>query len=247
MPSHASEANASEANASEARLGDDDNMSAGARALGRATAQRVGAIAGLSAFVLSLIGFGMLGDTPDPHDAAKPLAAYFVEHRTAMFTSMVLVALAGIAIIIFVSVLCGGLADGVALRIAYAAGLGIVAILMFNELIYVALAYSIGRDDPSTAKSLFALTILSPVLLGPLVALLLGTVAVRRGTFPRWFAYVSAIGAVLVIPAAVSFGDSGFLSPDVQQQVVAQVFLLWLLVASIVVWRSPLRQRDFDL
>ena len=75
--------------------------------------------------------------------------------------------------------------------------------------------------------------------MAPLVALLLGTVAIRRGTLPRWFAYVSVVGAVLVIPGAVSFRDTGFFYPDVQQQVVAQVFLLWMLIAAIVVWRGP--------
>jgi hypothetical protein len=44
--------------------------------------------------------------------------------------------------------------------------------------------------------------------------------------------------------AAVSFRGTASLSPDVQQQVVAQVFLLWLLVAAIVVWtaRDPSRR-----
>ncbi len=70
------------------------------------------------------------------------------------------------------------------------------------------------------------------------MALLLGTVAIRRGVLPRWFAWASAIGAVLVLPGAVAFGETGFFYSDVQQQVVAQVFLLWLLAAAIVVWRS---------
>jgi hypothetical protein len=200
-------------------------------------------VAGIAGVVLTLSGLSALGDTPDPHDPADSLAAYFVKHRDAMFTSMTLVTVAGVAIIIFLAVLRTRLADDVARAIAFTAGVGIVALLFLNELIYSALGFSIGRDDPANAKSLFALTILSSVLLSALVALLLGTVGARRGALPRWFAYVSFAGAVLVLPGLASFGDTGFLYADVQQQVVAQVFLVWLLVASIVVWRGPARTR----
>ena len=204
----------------------------------RAGSHTVGGVAGITGFVLALVGIGSLGDTPDPHDTAASTAAYFVEHRSDMFASTALVALASVAIIVFLAVLGSRIADPIAQRVAFTAGVGVVALLVFNELIYATLGFSIGRDDPSTAKSLFALTIVTPVLLSPFVALLLGTVAVRRGALPRWFAYLSAVGAVLVLPAMISFGDSGFLYPDVQQQIVSQVFLLWLLVGAIVIWRS---------
>jgi hypothetical protein len=200
--------------------------------------ERVGAIAGAVGFVLALAGLSALGDTPDPHDRAAPLATYFVDHRTSMFTSTALLALGGVAIIVFLAVLRTRVGDAVTQPLVLAAGVGVVALLQLNELVYAALGYSIARDDPETAKSLFALTILSPVLQSPLVALLLATVALRRGALPRWFAYVSAVGAVLVLPGLVSFGDSGFLSPDVQQQVVGQVFFVWVLIAAIVLWRT---------
>src|SRR5690349_9212672 len=161
--------------------------------------RRVGAAAGLLGFLLASAGLSSLGDTPDPHDAAASLAAYFVEHRDDVFTSTALVALAGAAVIVFLAVLCARLSDPIAGRIAFTAGVGIVAVLELNELIYAALGYSIARDDPASAKAFFSLTILATVLLGPLVALLLGTVALCRGAMPRWFAWVSALGAVLVL------------------------------------------------
>lgn len=204
--------------------------------------RRVGGIAGIAGFVLAIAGLSALGDMPDPHNATAPLAAYFVNHQNSMFTSTALVALAGVAIIIFLAVLCARLSDPIARPIAFTAGVGVVALLELNGLIYAAIAFSIGRDDPANAKSLFILTIVSTVLMPPLVALLLGTVAICRGSLPRWFAYVSAVGAVLVVPGAVSFRDTGFFYPDVQQQVVAQVFLLWMLIAAIVVWRARPRE-----
>jgi len=202
----------------------------------------VGGIAGVAGFVLVLLGLSALGDAPDPGDDAAPLAHYFVEHRNSVFAGTTLVALAGVAIIIFLAVLLTRLDDPVARPIVFAAGLGVVAIFELNELIYLALAYSVGHDDPSTAKSLFVMTIVASNLLGAVVALLLGTVALRRGTLPRWFAWASGIGAVLVPPAMVSFGGHGFFYPDVQQQVIAQVFLLWLVIGAIVLWRGGARR-----
>jgi hypothetical protein len=204
-------------------------------------AHRIGAVAGVLGFVLALAGLSTLGDTPDPHDAAAPLARYFVEHRDAMFTSTALVALASVAVVIFLAVVRTYVGDAISATLVLVAGVGVVALLQLNELVYAALGYSVARDAPASAKTLFALTILSPVLQSPLVALLLGTVALRRGVLPRWLAYVSAAGAVLVVPGLVSFGDAGFLSPDVQQQVIAQVFFFWVLLAAIALWRVPAR------
>ena len=100
------------------------------------TACRIGGAAGTAGFVLAIAGISAVGDAPDPHDAAAPLAAYFVDHRNAMFTSTALVAFAGVAVIIFAAVLCTRLADPITQRIAFVAAVGIVALLELNELIY---------------------------------------------------------------------------------------------------------------
>jgi hypothetical protein len=47
---------------------------------------------------------------------------------------------------------------------------------------------------------------------------------------PRWWAAVSVGGAVLASCAAVSFGESGFFYPDVQQQSAGYVVLGWFVI-----------------
>jgi hypothetical protein len=193
--------------------------------------------------VLLLAGLSSLGDTPDPHDAAVAVAAYFVRNRSATFTSLSLVALGSIAIVVFLAGLRERMrmADAPVLAtVAFAAGSGIIALLVLNELIYATIAYTRGGVDPPAAKALFTLTIVSTTVQGPLCATLLVAVsigALRYAILPRWFAWLGLVGTVVVLPAAVSFGDTGFLYPDVQQQVVGQVFLLWLVVGGVLLMR----------
>jgi hypothetical protein len=51
-----------------------------------------------------------------------------------------------------------------------------------------------------------------------------------RLLLPRWWAALSAAGALVASVGMVGFAESGYLYPDVQQQWSAQVLVLWLLV-----------------
>ena len=190
-----------------------------------------------------------MGDAPDPHNSAASIAAYFGRNRTAIFTSSTLVAVGGLAIVVFLAGVRERVRDTgapVLATVAFAAGTGIVAPLVLNELIYVTLAYTRGGSDPATAKSLFTLTIVSSTVQAPLCAALfvaVSIVALRHAILPQWFAWLGLVGAVAVLPAAVSYGDTGFFYPDVQQQVVGQLFILWLLVGGALFlrrrWNQP--------
>jgi hypothetical protein len=65
--------------------------------------------------------------------------------------------------------------------------------------------------------------------------MLIGSVALavfRNGVGRRWFGVLSVVAVVLCAIGACGFAEHGFFSPDVQQQVVFQVFILWLLVSA---------------
>jgi hypothetical protein len=51
---------------------------------------------------------------------------------------------------------------------------------------------------------------------------------------PRWWRTATFAAASLSLVAVLSYADSGFFSPDVQQQVVANVLIVWLATTSIV-------------
>jgi hypothetical protein len=39
--------------------------------------------------------------------------------------------------------------------------------------------------------------------------------------------------------AGLTFAQTRYFSPDVQQQVVAQLFLVWILITAVLYWRAP--------
>ena len=89
------------------------------------------------------------------------------------------------------------------------------------------------------AKGLSVTTILATAIYGLGAGLAVGGAAygaARAGLFARWWSLASYFGAAAVV-AFVSYADSGFFSPDVQQQVVAGVLQLWLLLTAALVAR----------
>ena len=107
------------------------------------------------------------------------------------------------------------------------------AVALGMLLPYVALSYIVAADAPDLGKGLFAITIVVvPVLAVPLATLTAPSgsgCAWRSGR--AWFAWASLAAAALLLVAACSFQVDGFLSPDVQQQVVFGVLALWLILS----------------
>ena len=120
---------------------------------------------------------------------------------------------------------------------ALIAALGVIASLMLNELLYLAFGWQIAAANPDAVKPLFVLTILGPLIQGPLAATVLvatGTASRRSTALPRWHAIVGFIAAPVLACAGLAFGQTRYFSPDVQQQVVAQLFLLWVLITALL-------------
>ncbi|MGD9796806.1 MAG: hypothetical protein AB7H43_04110 [Acidimicrobiia bacterium] len=180
---------------------------------------------GIATFVLTPLALAGVGDAPDPHLGDAEITAWFTLHRDAVLASAPFGYLTALAIGLF----SFGLAAELSVRPAAAvrAGGSIAAgYFAFLQVAYTTLAY--GGD----AGGLFVATILTVPVFAIGVALLLGGAA-GGGIRPRWLSRLAAAGAVAVTPAVLSFADSGWLSPDVEQQVVANGLLLWLLLAGI--------------
>jgi hypothetical protein len=188
-----------------------------------------------------LLGISFFGDTPDTRDTTEQVAQYFVDNRTAVFVGVVVVGI-GLMGLLAVAAREAEQLDGAgqprAGRVVQSAATLVAAVVAVGLLLPIAgLAYVIGSDDPGSAKGIFDLTLVSTPIVALPAAVLLGTVALggpRWGTSPRWFAALSAIGALLLAWAACSFAASGPMSPDVQQSVVFQVLVVWLIAEGIV-------------
>jgi hypothetical protein len=186
----------------------------------------------LTTAVALFVGLGLLGDTPDTRDSTGQVAGYFVSHSASVLTGAVFLGVAGAALL----VLAASLGD----RVAQSAAT-VVATVMLTAMVlpYVALAYVVGAEASDAAKPLFELTLAAtPVIALPL-ALLVGSTGVAAFAAHRRFAVASLALAALMVVASASFAASGFFSPDVQQQVVFQGFLVWLVMVSFTRTRAP--------
>jgi hypothetical protein len=108
-------------------------------------------------------------------------------------------------------------------------------VIIAMALMYATLAYVVGPESPGSAKALFELTLVVTPLLAVPIGMLIGAVALavlRNGVGRRWFGTVSVVAVGLCALAACGYAEHGFFSPDVQQQVVFQLLILWLLASA---------------
>jgi hypothetical protein len=138
----------------------------------------------------------------------------------------------------------------VSAAVALIAALGVLGSLMFNALLYLAFGWQIAAASPAAVKPLFVVTILGPLIQGPLVATVLvatGIAGRRSSVLPRWHALVGFTAAPVLAGAGVAFAQTRYFSPDVQQQVVAQLFLVWIVMTAVLCWRTPAVRVDTEI
>ena len=195
----------------------------------------------LGAIVLTAVGLSGVGDAPAPHEPASAMAAHFSDVGDAVLVSAPLGTLGAVALGAFLLTLARRLhADGQSVAAAIVVGGGLLAVgyLIVLHIVYALLAYSIAATSADVTKGLFVGTIVATTVYGLGVALVLVGAAwgaARAGLLPVWWSAVSGAGGAVAAIALFSFAASGFFSPDVQQQVVAGVIQLWLLVTAVTV------------
>jgi hypothetical protein len=99
-----------------------------------------------------------------------------------------------------------------------------------------ALAYRIAIDSPASVKAFVDVSYGLGVLISFPVAVLIGATAIaswRSGVFPRSWAGVSGVAAVVMVSGGGAIAHSGFYRPDGPWAFVTLiVFLVWTLVTS---------------
>jgi hypothetical protein len=208
--------------------------------------QRMGLpLIGIAAFLLTAAGLAGAGDAPHPNQSRTSIAAHFQHVGTGVFVSAPLGQLGAVAVAGFVLALARRRYRAAATVAKLMAGGGLIAsgYLLLLHVVYVTLSYTTESSSADTTKALFVGTILAVPIFGLGVAVAIGSAAYGAATsrlLPAWWAVISGIGATFAAVAVISYADSGFFSPDVQQQVVANVLLLWLLVtAATLAKRQP--------
>ena len=190
---------------------------------------------GIAGALLLWLGASSFGDTPDTRDTTTAVAHYFTTNRTNVLVGAALFG-AGLLCLLAVSsrvaaqLECAG--QPVIGRFAHSAATIAVAMLLGTVvLIDAGLSYVIGAEAPETAKGLFELTLMATPIAGLALAASTGAIAiglVRSRSRRRWFCALTGATAVVLAVTACSFAESGPFSPDVQQQVLLTVLVVWL-------------------
>ena len=195
---------------------------------------------GLLGVLLTSMGLSGVNDAPDPHDPPSSVAAHFLGFRD----DVLLAAAFGVV----AAALVGAFVLGLALRLhragAPVAAVGVAVGATFVagyfgglHLVYTSLSAYVAAASPEASMALFVVTIMATPAFGAATAVILGSAAVgaRRGrVLPAWWSALSAVGALAAVLAVGSYADDGWFYPDVQQQVVGNILLVWLVVTSVV-------------
>jgi hypothetical protein len=182
--------------------------------------------------VITVLVFAIGGSTPDHHDSALKVAAYYHKHHDKQMILAFILAVGVPFLVFFASALRHDLAraggTGQAANIAFAGG--VLAAAGFTILATIHLALADAGDSVNTLGTTQTLNVLDnndylPVGTG--VAVLVfggGLAAIRHGGLPAWLGWAGIVLAVL------TFTPAGFFA-----------FLLggvWIAVASILLTLS---------
>jgi hypothetical protein len=199
---------------------------------------------------MTSVGLSGIMDAPDPHDPAPSMAAHFLEYRDEILMTAPVGYLAAATVTAFAL----GLGRRIYRRGERTAGIvvgasGAAAGLYFVllHLVYTTLAYQVAASSADATKALFVPTIMATPALALATTALLGAAvygAHRTDMLPRWWRVATAMGAAVALVGVFGFAESGYLYPDVQQQWVGNVLLVWLFVTAVTLLVTGLRQRS---
>jgi hypothetical protein len=198
--------------------------------------QWVVAVAPLLAAVLTAVGLGGVGDAPHPHAPSAAIADWFTSRRTEIVHSAPVGHL-GAALVVVTVVASARRArracQASSGSVVVIGGAMVAAYLAACHLAWSAISQELAGTSPEAARSVFVLTTSTSPVLAVGVALMVGGKALSRPRRP--LVRRSAAGAVALVAAlgTLTLHSSGYWSPDVQQQVAANVLLVWLTLVGL--------------
>ena len=193
----------------------------------------VGALTGVVAVVLIVLGFIIGGDTPDIEDSGDQVLEFYLDEEGSQIASSILVVYGAMLFVFFAATLRGRLrraeeTGAVLSTAAFGGGLLMALGIALFAGINFTLADTADNIDASAAQALHALNydLFFPVALGTEVFFLAtGIAVVRGGGLPSWLGWIAI---VLAIIALTPIGFFAFLAGG-----------LWILAASILLALRP--------
>ena len=210
--------------------------------------ERLGAIAGIAAMVLIIVGFFLPGAPPKADDAVSEFTDFLVDKRGALLAGTMLIGLGAALLLTFFSALRDQLAVGgrgnAFAREAFGAGIVTVTINLIGAGILAGAAFEVGGlgDDVlnrallDTAAEVFTLA-------GFPVSFFFFSAAAavsQSGGLPRWTVPTGYVVAVIQLISTVAvFASSGFFAAGGAFAPLAfLVAAIWIIAVSVVMLRG---------
>ena len=207
---------------------------------------RTGAAAGVGFVVVTLVSELLKGDSPSPTGSAATIVSYLADHRSGILAGAY-VQILGLLLLALVTLGAVERLWARHRREAVLAALGGVLLIgSYTTYVFLtaALGFGAGTDaEPATAKALWEIRFVAESFISFPAALLVGSVAagsVRARSFPRWYAWGSAVAASGFLVGGATLARNGFFAPDGGYGFILFWLLpLWAAVTGFVVRRDP--------
>jgi hypothetical protein len=194
--------------------------------------QRLAPLTGVVTVALIVVAFAIGGSTPEEHDSAAKVQAYYTAHHDKHSALAFIVAIAVPFLLFFASSLRHDLRriGGTGQLANSAFGGGVLAAAGFAILATVHLALANAAESVTTLSTTQTLNVLDnndfiPAAAGLAVLVFAaGAAAVRHGGLPKWLGW---LGIVIGIVAFTPAGFIAFLAAG-----------LWILIASILLTQA---------
>ncbi len=207
--------------------------------MGRWSADRWAATSGIAFVVLFVVSFFTATKPPDATDPNNQWVTYFLHHHRSTLISAVLIGAAVMFFIWFAGSVGAALRNAGEPRlaaVAFGGGVATAAVGIVIGGLQGALSYRIAIDSPANVKAFVDVAYSMQTLISFPIAVLIGATAIasfRSGAFPRWWAQLSGLAAVVMVSGGAAPAHSGFYRPDGPWAFVTLiVFLVWTLVTS---------------
>ena len=208
------------------------------------TTGRLGAAAGVSFIVLTVIGDALAGSMPSTDDSGAKIASFFQDHHRAVVSGAVLTGVAAPLFLAFASALALRLrAAGPGLASAVFFGWAVVGVTLgvVTDALYGALARIGSQGDTSLAKSTYIVGgfVAAKSFWFVTAAILVAGWGSRR-VLAQWYVWLSLAAAILVAIGGLSLRANGFFAPLGGMSGISFLALLvWVLATCVVLWREP--------
>jgi hypothetical protein len=194
--------------------------------------ERLTPAAGVAAVLCWIIGVIIAGDI-DSKEKGAQLLAYYVAHDARLVVGGIVWLLGCALFLWFLGALRARLLaaegpEGRLTAVAFAGGVAAAICLALDAGPDMAGAFSNDDLDASAARALHSVTdafFIAAEYLTPVLLVATGLLALRTAVFPRWFAWLSLLIAIVMLIAPIGWAALVFAFP------------IWVLILTYLLWR----------